>query len=209
MQKRSRKETNHMIKTIEIQDPGGSRVDIEYGGRLWIAEPSFTWGARTFRGKCPVCDDAKKITVRGYEMECPYCNSPRRNSAGSCSVTVRKYEAHEYIVNSFAVIGSETKKDFAPATWAPPRISRVSAFTRRGNGFGDIRTKEISLQKGLWDPSEGDGGWPGNMALRPEDYYWHRRKDAEAFCRTLNNAEREKLEKFNREHGTDHGYPFE
>lgn len=188
--------------TLKYND---DEVPISFGDKFYIVEPCPRL-TKHFQEKCPVCDDTHKINVRGFEFDCPYCHTLNNNST---HITVRKYEVREYYVNKFQLVGSENKKDYIPYVKIEPRLTGIYAFTKSGNGYGDVSERTVYESKYQWDPDLEDEERLTWLKREPHTYYWHTKKDAEKFCKMLNDTERKNLADFNAAHGTKHEYPFE
>lgn len=163
----------------------------------------------SFQQTCPVCDGTKKISYRGYEMPCPYCVRIG-NSAGvvTSMITVRTFIVEEFIVRAVEIKGSDTKADYEPkrreSVYSQPRITNVTAFTRRDNGYRGV--EEVSV--------------PGGRFLDPDDellkkdveltkIMFTKRAKAEEAKKILIEVEKQKLSEFNEKFGCSYEYPEE
>lgn len=163
----------------------------------------------SFQQTCPVCDGTRKITYRGYEMDCPYCVRVG-NSAGTVTstITVRAFVVEEFIVRSVTISGSDTKADYEPkrrnSIYGQPRIRSVTAFTRRDSSYRG--TEEVEVPGGRFlDPDED--------LLRKDielsKILFTKRAKAEEAKRILVEVEKQKLSEFNEKFGCSHEYPEE
>lgn len=162
-----------------------------------------------FQQKCPVCDGTRKLTYRGYEMPCPYCMKIG-NSAGTVGsqITVRTFVVEEFIVRAVEINGSDTKADYEPkrreSIYGQPRITKVTAFTRRDNSYRGV--EEVSVPGGRFlDPDE--------ELLRKDvelsKIMFTKRAKAEEAKKILIEVEKQKLTEFNVKFGCCFEYPEE
>lgn len=156
---------------------------------------------KSFREKCPCCGDARKILYNGFEVKCSVCDSVK------ASITLREWHVEEYIVNSITVTGPDYKNAYGknPQRDDLPRITEISGFHRTANGYSNVTHHKIPERDEFVDVT------PEKLKLEFFDsnvYAFTSRAKAEAVMELLIQQDREKLTKFNTEHGTNHQYPF-
>lgn len=172
---------------------------LSYGQRVYVAAKE---NYKSFTEKCPICDDTKKITVRGMEFDCPYC-SGYRSDRKATTIFLYNYAVDEYIINSIEIKGEDVRVAYSKDGVRCPFAS-YGGFTKNGNGYGTVKTKKFCAYN--FQPHNPD-------ALSIEhlegEYCFLKKADALAFAKRLHERQKERLDKFNEEHGTNHAYPFD
>lgn len=164
-------------------------------------------GSKTFSEKCPVCDDTQKITVRGFEMDCPYCKYGRRMDDGSSaqSLTLRDYKVVDYVIHKVTVKGPAVKSAYYhPSSIGGLKLGETAVvyfegFTKR-RGAVECRSFDA------YDIQSGD--LPEKLSDRSVGCAFERKADCVAYVKRLHDLQKAALDKFNAEHGTAHEYPF-
>lgn len=184
---------------LDVYDDGVLR----YGQRVYVV---IRTRYKDFREKCPICDDTTKVTIRSVEFDCPNCRG-YSNSRSATSISLYNYETEEYIINKVKIEGEEVrgayKKDGSPADGRYPNLS-YGGFAKRGNGYNSISTKRFCSYN--FEPHD-----PDKISLQRDvggEFCFLNANDAKAFAKRLHERQKEMLEKFNAEHGTNHQYPF-
>lgn len=192
-----------MLKDLQItvQDNG----ILHYGRRVYALACD---KVAEVRGKCPICDDTQKITVREMVFDCPYCRGVKSNQAATM-IVLRNYVVDEYTINKIVIEGPETKtaynKDGSPAGGRYPGVF-YGGFTKSGNGYNSTFSRTFSkFDFRTHDPD----GLVLNYNLANDKICFLEKKDAQAFVKRLHERQAEMLETFDAEHGTSHTYPFE
>jgi len=180
-------------------------LNFSYGQKLFCLR---TDGGKNFSEPCPICDDSRKVEIRGVEFDCPACG---RNSSFSQKITnsiyLNDYKIVEYIINEITIKGPESKSSFAekckdyydlPVVW-------FSMFARSGSSYNSICTRRV--------PSSEIDKNPNHerivSARGIDDFVFTEKKFATEAVKVLKKRDAELLKKFNAEHGTSHKYPFE
>lgn len=160
--------------------------DVKIGTRLYAVVKAQRTSGAVFRGGCPICDDTKKITVRGKEFPCPECTG---TYAAASAIALTPYTVAEYIVNGLEVTGGEQKSLFPEK--GNHFFSNVyySAFNRYGRASSDYSIVHLT---------------PWSIGRE----YFLTKKEAEEECRKKHDEQKKKLEEFNEAHGTHYEYPF-
>ena len=117
-----------------------------YGDRFFMVRPCIGYRESVtaeFREKCPVCDDTRKIRVRGFEFDCPNCCRYSRQQTKEY-LRLMKYEVKDFIVNEIKIKGPDTKSGFSPNGLQAPRITSIKAFHKYSRSQGDIETADAS-----------------------------------------------------------------
>lgn len=162
-----------------------------------------------FQQTCPVCDGTKKITYRGYEMECPYCvRRGARDGSVASAIRIRTFKVEEFIVRSVEICGPDTKSAYEPRNkddiFNVPKINKVTMFTRRDNGYNGV--EEITVQQGSYlDPTDE----VVRNALQIEAMAFTSRAKAAAAKKILVEMEKQRLAEFNEKFGCSYEYPEE
>lgn len=170
----------------------------KYGQKLYIVEPDPTtrYHDKSFSEKCPVCDNKRTISYRGYEIKCSYCDR-----LGANYVTVTKYVLREYYVNKIVIEGSNTASGLRSSL---PEVTEIRAFTRWNNSFDGYKTRDVLIRN--IDP---EGDLEALLGKREYDSFVFTSKEAaQKALEIIMNNERTKLEKFNEQHGTTHEFPY-
>ena len=175
---------------------------LHFGQRVYVVA---TGNDKTYREKCPVCDDTRKISVRGFEFTCPNCNGYNHMSA--THLMVYDFSVREYIINKIEIEGEKVqgiyKKDGSVTDGRYPQ-AKYSGFTRYGSSNDSISTLKFSS----WSFERKDPEKTLLHNLSGSDYCFLKKDDAAAFVKRLHELQEERLAAFNKEHGTDHQYPF-
>jgi len=177
--------------------------DYHYGETVYVLEPEYCkWGSKSvyLREKCPLCDDTRKISVRGYEFTCLMCSSNNKHT----STSLDKWRVTPFIVNSFEVHGGTRKSAYKPSTMYDaenlPTIRLWKGFCKIGT---DVRT--IDFIKNVTEAVDVE---EINDAVHYSSKVFRDKKLAVAVCRRLHEIQKETLARFNEEHGTAYEYPF-
>ena len=146
-----------------------------------------------FEEKCDVCDDTKKIVLKGREYSCPACVNTYRKVANHL-------ELEQYVVAEWHVCGVLLRKRSIAKAQKPIEIKRYEIFWAWGRGYDDMETKEI-------DPSDIVDN---DTCTYCDDYHYTRdRKKVEEICARKHQEQRQKLAEFNARFGTDYKYPWD
>ena len=164
---------------------------------------------KTFKTKCPICDDAQKIEYRGIEFPCPFCtgsNYRTKDEIVRSSISIFSFEIDEYIVNSVLIEGQESKTAYEPRNRNEignlPRIKNVKAFHRSSSSYRDIDT--IDVPQGLnLDPT------PERVlsVMRPQALGYTTKQKAREAVAILVENEKNRLAEFNEKYGCNFEYP--
>ena len=182
-----------------------------YGDKVYIIVRN---GNKVFREPCPVCDDTKKINVRGFELKCPYCDVHPNDNTNT--LVLCRHVVEEVFVNQIVIEGPVEKGAYKRYMSGDPRgndcptIKRVLGFYKHGNGYGSERVVTIPTWEGAYDPDEEvlQKAISGQKTGTFTDYVFSDRKGAERALAMQEEYDRELLRKFNEEHGTNHEYPW-
>lgn len=173
------------------------KPELQYGQTIYVIEPDPTKlnpSEYLSFGKCPVCDDKKKISYRGYEIECSYCRQ-----VSTKYIILTKYVLSKYFVNRFRFSGP----DFVSSIRSHlPKIEDFCAFTRWGKGYDDIRVREIYPDD--LDPSDD------KVCKYGEDdvFVFTSKNAAEHALELVIEKQKKLLDEFNKKYGTDYVFPF-
>ena len=193
------------MKTIQIETRDMSQF--YYGQKIYvIGLPKYRQG-ETFFGKCPVCGDAKSIEINGYRFDCPYCRSGRLCDSAT-NIILRAYIVIEYIINRFEIIGPKYKNAYTGEGLLDNRnlpYVKWYGFCKFGNGYNDTSEREFRE----YALKEVDIEKIDLKKEEPVGISFLSKAAAERFCKKLHERQKEMLDEFNAEHGTDHQYPFE
>lgn len=189
-------ETKHELK-LDVYDD----VQLSFGQSVYcirVAEDKF------FSDKCPICDDTKKVTIRGKEFSCPNCcgTGYSHSSNSATHIYLKDYQMDEYIINSITLCGPDTKCSYSKG--ALKKGGRIKAsykgFVRYNNSYMSVYSRDF--RSGLF------GHTDPTKVLDPKDCAFVNKADCKSFIRRLHEIQKEKLEQFNAEHGTSYEYPF-
>lgn len=186
-------------------------INVSYGERVYKVESDY---CTNYLEDCPVCDNTKKIRIRGFEFKCPYCGFSS-SRPDMILLSLSAYQVYEYYVCEFTVSGDIPVCVFGGKTNNSPDIS--SELMQRGAMIqsakilrsiagegGLIPNETLNLRSNFWDRDPLD-----NALLRePENYYWHDKEAADSVCRVLHERQKKDLEKFNKAHSANFEYPF-
>ena len=189
------------------------RFDI--GDRLYIVQHSIVHQSTiSFAEPCPVCDDTKSITVRGFTLPCSYCKGyyPTENKSAT-RITLTNWEAIEYIVNKITIEGPDKKSHYDEKTdkaiETNPFVREISAFTRFGNGYNNVETKRIdSLHYTNDEEAERAFDNYKNGKYELPTLCFRSKANANRFVKQLKKVDMQRLESFNQEHHCNHNYPW-
>lgn len=175
---------------IPIKPSKGS-VIVSYGEKFYKVESD---DGRDFYDDCPVCDNTKKIVVKGYEFPCPYCHL-----AGSPTPLLRllEYRVYEYRVYALSVSARVSPEKGL----GEPEIGGVRAYRVVKDGVP--RQQNVLLSRVLWDRE-----YSKIQGKSISSYCWHDKEKANRVCVALHKEQMKKLEEFNKEHNTGLEYPF-
>ncbi|MCR5480105.1 MAG: hypothetical protein K6F27_09660 [Ruminococcus sp.] len=169
-----------------------------YGQKLYCIETE-GHSERFESLNCPVCDNTKKVTIRGYECICPYCSYPHKVDDNT-AITLRNYVVAEYIINQIKIEGPTVKKayekevteDNLPEVYFQAFKPSRSFITNRKISKSDFTSTSFSAIK--YD------GFP--------EWYFDK-KEAVKNCRELHSRQKDMLKEFNKKHGYSYKYPFD
>lgn len=194
-------------RIYELQGPVPALAD--FGKKIYVVKAGNN-DCKYFTEKCPVCVGTKEIEVRGFKMKCPYCSNPYNSGPfGKTAerIRIQNYVVEEYVVHELVLSGPDRKNAYSQSqkTYEDrPRVSKIRAFQRTANGYNNVTYMDVPTDDRLVDPDPkrvvSAGTW--------ESYVFTRKPLAETVCGLLMKAECEKLDDFNKEHGTAHAFPF-
>ena len=186
---------------VEVADDS----EFDFGQKLFVVTAKKK-GLKRFREKCPICGDTKEIELKGYKVKCPLCEG-YRTDRGATVIELYGYEVTEYIINRFEVRGVDYKKAYSGDGLLDDRnLPKVTwyGFARWGNSDSATESRQFSAYEMMThDPDKLD------IRRNLSGCAFFSKTDATRFCKRLHERQKEKLDKFNAEHGTDHQYPFE
>lgn len=156
-----------------------------------------------FKSPCRVCHDEGKLTVNGVEFACPVC------SGYSYNYTSRERETlisvHNYTVATVKVF--RVKQCMSNDTWKGSKTHGLEFSVYRKRGFGyngdrnnftrDYHSQDIKIRLNKM-PVQSEV----TRYLDEKIFIFDNYKQACAAAEILNNAETERLNKYNSEHGT-------
>ena len=190
-----------------------NQTPVQYGDKVYLIVHN---NCQHFREKCPICDDTKKVVIRGKEFRCPQCDTHPNDDANR--LTLFSWEVVEVIVNHMVIHGPEEKAAFVrynkgePNRGDLPFVSKIMGFRRRGNSYDGVYTYDIPVSKMRYDPDEETVRRVVEQISRYDEdltkYVWTSRKAAEKVMQKQVEHDRKKLEEFDRMHGTEHKYPW-
>lgn len=178
----------------------GSPRSIKIGDIFYVID---TRERRDFSSPCRVCNDEKKLTINGITFDCPVCGGYRPRE------TVVEVQHFTVATVKVYVIKQEVSTDY----WAIQnyRDLQFRVFRKRGQrrGDGNNFTRDFTSN----DIKNNLNKLPDEEFLQiySQDGYFARNcerfifDDYKLACRAaeiLNNAETERLNKYNSEHGT-------
>lgn len=179
----------------------GSPRSIKIGDIFYVID---TRERRDFSSPCRVCNDEKKLTINGITFDCPVCGGYRPRE------TVVEVQHFTVATVKVYVIKQEVSTDY----WAIQnyRDLQFRVFRKRGHGYngdGNNFTRDFTSN----DIKNNLNKLPNEEFLQiySQDRYFARNcehfifDDYKLACRAaeiLNNAETERLNKYNSEHGT-------
>lgn len=194
-------------RTLELQGPMPTFAEI--GKKVFVIETKAMGDSTVFTEKCPVCDDTRKVTIRGFEFKCPHCMSGgfAVGAAGATTVRIKKYHVEEYIVHQITLAGPDTKKSYGSGAKSCddyPSVKEIGAFQRTANGYANVRTISVTRDNRFIDPKPSDAADPDRLS----SFYFTKKSLAEEVQRLLMEKEKQKLDRFNKEHNTNHAFPY-
>lgn len=187
--------------TIKTQDT----TQLEIGMKIYVVRSKLgTYSNTLFQEKCPLCEGKKKVEMKGYEFACPVCTSSYKHNDRT-SIKITNYAVQEYIVNRADIKGSSTKADYGKKAWTSefllPRVTWY-AFASWSNSARDIDTISIDRYALRVNADEMEIGSGESV------YPFYSKAEATKFCTILHAKQERELNAFNKEHGTDHKYPY-
>ena len=192
-------------KTSKIEITVKGNPKYHYGQKLFGIKP---FNSKGLREPCPICDDTRKVTIRGVEFQCPACssNSSYNDQNIENSITVCDYKIVEYIVNKVVISGPDYKSAYKGETdyYNLPFVS-FEAFERTSNGYNGVSMRKMPGSSYDIDPTVERM----LQETRVSDYVFTDKKLANEVIKALKARDKGLLEKFNAEHGSSHEYPFD
>ena len=177
------------------------------GTHLWVP---VTKGWKTFNEVCPVCDGSKKITVKGFEVPCGYCScgsySPKDDRG---TLTIRNYQPEENIIYGIELRGTETKGDYKSGGYPPLQIKSLSGFCRSSDGLNSIEVRNFQNTLTQRIDRELTRDNVRDFYHTYGDLVYTSKALALKAVKALHEYQRERLVRFNAEHGTAYEYPWE
>ena len=180
---------------LDVMDEGV----FHYGQRLYIIR---TIDHKLYTGKCPVCDNTRKITVKGYEMDCPYCSCDPQHA--DYSILLKNYKPIEYIINEITIKGEAVKNAYTKD--GNPQVGRIPVVVY--NGFAKIGNTTEKRRFCVHDLAARDLR-PTSPSDNLTDFVFDTRSQALAVTRCLHEKQKAILSDFNKQQGTNYEYPFE
>lgn len=93
--------TNRKTRSIEVFDTG----ILHFGQHLYVVD---AWKNNRISENCPICDDTRKVTIRGVEFPCPNCVG--QSKILPVALTLSNFVVVEYILNELLIHGEPVKK---------------------------------------------------------------------------------------------------
>lgn len=181
------------------------------GDRLYIIQPTNRPNSnRVFSESCPVCHDKKEITVNGYVIPCGYCTGTKIKNR--TTLTLHNWIVAEYIVNKFVIMGHERKNAYGQAVTKEnnlPQIKEIHAFHKEGNERFLTENKRVDILSYFDDSktTEWLDRYRRDEYIYSEPCFKDKRK-AERLLKAIKKIDAQRLEKFNKENGSSHEYPW-
>ena len=173
-----------------------------YGMKVFVVKADPRNRSKMFTDKCPVCGDSRRVEIKGYNLPCPMCNSSSRPRSDAIAIDLTNFIVIEFIINELSIKGDYYKKDYAPSSNKLPR-AEWKGFARWGYGYQDMETRKFTD----FDFYDKDAE-AVDLKSSISSYCFYTKADANKFCKRLHERQKEILDKFNAEHGSDHQYPF-
>lgn len=174
-----------------------------YGMKVYVICANPHNRSKTFTDRCPVCGDARRVEIKGYDLPCPMCNSSSRARSDAVLIHMTNFAVVEFIINEVSIKGSTYKSDYKITSDKLP-YAEWHGFARWGNGYRDMETRKF----GSYDFREVDVE-KVDLQSGAMGVCFCSKAEANRFCKRLHERQAELLDKFNAEHGSDHQYPFE
>lgn len=164
----------------------------------------------TLEANCPSCNNARKISYKGfdgteYEASCPICNGGIGRERTN-SIDLIDWEVHEYIVYKINAQGPTKLSAYTDGSGYVDIIS-LKAFCKIGRGINDYIEATVPWNNAI-DPELSQLRIEDKSAHFLTDYVFHQKKDAERYCAMLKEYDRKRLEMFNKTYHVEHIYPF-
>lgn len=193
-------QTNRRTLSIEVLDTGV----LHFGQHLYVVA---AWKQNHISVSCPICDDTRKVTIRGVEFPCPNCVS--QNKTLPVALTLSNFVVVEYILNQLYISGDKTKRLYNGGYVDDKDLPRVLY-----KGFYKIQSNAYTANFSASDvlQSEADYQNKADRITNPESRVprvFREKSWAKAVAKELHLRQKEMLAEFNAQHGTNHKYPFE
>lgn len=175
------------------------------GTHLWVPVTK-EW--KSFNEICPVCDGSKKITVKGFEIPCGYCScgsySPKDDRG---TLTIGNYQPEENIIYGIELKGTDTKGDYKSGGYPPLKIKSLFGFcSSRGLNSIEIRNFQYTDTQRIDRELTRDN--VRDLYHISGDLVYTSKALALKAVKALHEYQRERLVRFNAEHGTAYEYPW-
>ena len=192
--------TNRKTRSIEVFDTG----ILHFGQHLYVVD---AWKNNRISENCPICNDTRKVTIRGVEFPCPNCVG--QSKILPVALTLSNFVVVEYILNELLIHGEPVKKLYNGEYVRKSDLPRV-AF----KGFCKVQsnTYTVAFSDSNILQSEADYQNHADRLTNPESgatRVFREKSWAKAVAKELHLRQKEKLAEFNAQHGTSHEYPFE
>lgn len=187
-------------------------VTLDSEPTFWLGEHFFKVDStiasrKEFYTRCPSCNNERRVKYilgyngKEYETECPICRGAVMKGYDN-RIELKDWHVNEYVVNCIDAQGPMTFSSYKNEECVLNSI-RLEAFCKTGRCLGEYKKVQVPWTKNCIDPvlSELDMDWAS-------DYVFHKKKDAETFCRMLKDYDRKRLTEFNEKYQTNYEYPF-
>lgn len=187
--------------SIDVFDTGV----LHFGQHLYAVEAErYSY----IRASCPICDDTRKVTIRGVEFECPNCVG--NSKLLPTQFTLSDFVVVEYILNKLYISGEPVKKLYNGSYVEDRDLPAVSY-----SGFCKDWRKQIhtrDFRPFAIELSETDYQNDADRLTDPDSdppRVFREKAWAKAVAKKLHERQKAMLDEFNAQHGTSHVYPFE
>ena len=171
------------------------------GQKLYVISSKAT---TFFREACTICNDTKKITIKGYQCDCPMCCS--KNAEDNRNI-LRLYNPVilEYIINELKITGALEKGWYRNTDTHLYDVS-YSAFHKTGKDMQSIKTRVFTL-------NDLNQRVPTPEEVKAFRFFecgntFTEKIGADIFLDKIHSIQNDILMEFNREHNTHYRYPF-
>ena len=193
-------QTNRRTLSIEVLDTGV----LHFGQHLYVVD---AWKYKHISASCPICDDTRKVTIRGVEFPCPNCVGQTKTLP--VALALSNFVVAECILNQLYISGDQTKRLYNGGYVDDKDLPRVLY-----KGFYKIQSHAYTANFSASEVLQSEADYQNHVdgLTDPESRaprVFREKSWAKDVAKELHLRQKEMLAEFNAQHGTSHEYPFE